>query len=297
MLTLGAKIAVDTSELVTAERKMSGFADKFDRDFSKKINNLIGTGFLAGAGIGLITKILGRPSEIQDLANHYKLTTDEVQYLEIAAQQAGKTFSEFVSDAKGGAIELADTIKRIRDQGGIDIIRADEIEQMERGRKIIKQIQDETVKGFYRPIGGLMDASRSLFQGEFRQAGLQALTAISPMSLLGLTGVQDKARASLAASSPASSPQDTALSRRAKLQSDLEFEKAFLESDLEYAKALKSSGGGGLEAITGNLTARQQIGAYSAAPVTFIQKEEEQKDLLRNIEERLQEVKEAIKDL
>jgi hypothetical protein len=265
MLTLGTKITVDTNELLTAERKLNGFADKFEHKFAKKWSKMFGIGAMVGGVFGLIHAITGKPEEIEKLSKHFGLTTDEVQLLTKAFSEMGLTFDEGMEKAKKGAIDLAQTLGTMRARGDFKIIKREDIDEINRTRAAILKGWDQlknwaiaggaSISRGQRSTTSLPGPKGAMARGMLSKEENAKLDVISqplnPVAGGGLLGFLNTVGSGFV-------PGGLADGTKSMIRANLQMQLRALQSQS------RSGSTPSYDLLQPGLTDRQQVGAYSS---------------------------------
>lgn len=164
-----AEIGGDASGLEKTFEKMDHMAEHFSHHFSQHLSKAFGIGFLATAGVKMIEQVFGRPEELEKMAKQWGKNTDEIQYLEKAAEEAHMTFSEFMEDSIKNARNLGDVIEEVKKRG-VNIIPQETIDAMAKDKEAINSfgsfVRDEVVT----EVGGALRAAGELAKGNLGKA-------------------------------------------------------------------------------------------------------------------------------
>src|SRR5919108_3248277 len=117
MPELRAKISADPSQFYSGMSRASAFADKTGKEIARKFNNAFGVGMLAGLATSKLTQIFTKPLEtakqIDEGAKRLKVTVEEYQMLDAAAEDAGLSIDEFVASITSSNTPLEKAIQMI----------------------------------------------------------------------------------------------------------------------------------------------------------------------------------------
>jgi hypothetical protein len=178
MPKLVAEFGADTTQFEAGLNRMDMMAERFGHKLTHHLSRAFGYGFLASQATDLIKEVFTHADEIQKTAKEIGRTTDEVQLLQQAADEAGTSLNDYLQQAKDGSINLEKTLKEIRERGGFQIIEKsdlDEIAKLKKGWGVYKKgllDRGATV------VGGYVGYYDDLLHGRFRNAGLNAARAI-----------------------------------------------------------------------------------------------------------------------
>lgn len=168
--TLGANISGFTSDLERAKGVARGagadITAGWDATLGSKLRGMFGGAAIMAAGADLVRDTIQYASRVQDLADQFQITTDEVQKLDHAASKIGLTFENFgvvlskMGSARRNAVEkdqemrdnfarFGITLQQLNDPAVRNI---DLLQQMGKAMETMNMTQAD--RTFMRDIGG-----------------------------------------------------------------------------------------------------------------------------------------------
>lgn len=113
------------------------FAEKQVNKFGTKMVKTLAGAFSIVAIAGMARQAMETAKNIDQLANRFNLTTDEVQLLQAESDKTGTSFSDLTKDAK----KLEETLSRLR--GGDVLFSREQVETLKNAKEIIDEFKNQ----------------------------------------------------------------------------------------------------------------------------------------------------------
>lgn len=165
ILSLLVKIGVDSSQFETGVKRVEGIGSRFGSNFSSAITSKLGKAFGVTAIVAGVTsfskKVADSADQIKDLAEQLNLSTNQVQRLQILANETGITFDKF-----GSILEKFEQARIKASKGDEDAIKT--FKALGFTTKDINDTQLQTIDGAikvgeaYKASGNSAEASAAL---------------------------------------------------------------------------------------------------------------------------------------
>jgi len=285
-MSLRAKIQMEDN-FEESEGRMAKFAEHFEHHFLRHLSKTVGSIALASGIFKFVESIFGKPEEIEKASLKFKMTTDEVQLLTEAAKEMGLTFEEYLAKAEKGTVSLVDALNEARSKA-TTVISTEDIKTLTEDTKLLKDLWEGLVNASIRGTAHAIRAAGD--PNVFKGIGL------GPKGAMARAVIQERLPEELGAPDPfdlANLP----LFGFSEGVSNMERRKQLNEQIRELKKEMIGIRPRQLELIAPELTARQQVGAYSGGTGTVAEKIDETNNILHQMQDELKTLENDLANL